>query len=75
MRTGTDTQESSTFQRYKDAAKDIDNVITMVTVFHNGSDSPKEMNKIAMAYIMDPSYERADICLSLKIVEIENGWR
>jgi hypothetical protein len=36
--------------------------------------SKEEMESIAMMYILDTSYPRADICRAMKTVERQRGW-
>ncbi len=74
MGTRTETIASPSFQRYKAGAKDEDALIRMVTVC-GAAENQKELNAAATMYILDMSYERSDICLAMKIIEIERGWR
>lgn len=39
------------------------------------ADSKAELESMSMLYVMDMSFPREDICLALKTIEQEKGWR
>jgi hypothetical protein len=65
---------SKYFNRYSPQAKDYGRYAQMIIIFRN-AESKEELNNLSILYIMDMSFERADICLALKTVEFEKGWR
>lgn len=67
--------EGRIFRRYAPQAKDVWKFTQMVGFFRE-AETHDEMKRISvMMFIPDLSYERADICLALKVVELEKGWR
>lgn len=36
--------------------------------------SRAEMEQVSMMFVLDPSFERADICLAMKDIEQKKGW-
>lgn len=46
----------------------------MLKVLSNAT-SKDELEKMSMLYVLDMSYPREDICLALKTIEVERGWR
>ena len=49
------------------------NFDTMMKMFSN-ADSKDELSEMAMLFILDISYERADIALAIHDIEINRGW-
>lgn len=54
-------------------AKNTENYIRMVKAF-SYTDSKEQLNSLAVFYVLDMSYDRADICLALHTVETAKGW-
>ena len=61
--------------RYRKQAEDKDRYDQMRTLLQDFDDKPT-MNQAAMLFFFpDLSYPRADICLVMKSIEMEKGWR
>jgi hypothetical protein len=60
-------------QRDLPQAKDKEKYKGMVTLFSMAQDK-EQLKGLSMWFIMDLSYERADICLALHTVEMARGW-
>ena len=60
--------------RHERCAKDLDNFRQMRKFFSN-AETREELSSAAMLFILDMSYDRADISLALKAVEFDKGWR
>jgi hypothetical protein len=65
---------SKYFNRHAHLAKHCGRWAQMIIMFREAT-SKEELNRIMSLFMTDMGYERADICLALKTVEFEKGWR
>jgi hypothetical protein len=59
--------------KHREQAQDAAKYDAMVKLLVNAT-SKEELERMALLYIVDRSYPRADICLAIKAVELANGW-
>jgi len=43
--------------------------------FFSRAETKDDLTGASLLYVMDMSFSRADICLALKRIELERGWR
>ena len=60
--------------RYVRNAKNPWKFTQMVKIMRMAQDED-DLKNISITFIVDLSFERADICLALKCVETERGWK
>lgn len=61
-------------QKYENGAQNLEHYREMVKWF-GGAEDKEQLRDRTMLYILAPQYHRADICLALKAVERDKGWR
>lgn len=66
-------EDSHHLTRDEQQAKDKNQYYQMVE-FMRRANTKEEMGKVALMFIMDMSYQRADIALAMHTVEMERGW-
>ena len=69
------SEKKDYFQQYVRQAKNAWHFTVMVRTLRETQSKP-EMERVAIPlFITDMNYDRSDICLALKCVEFEKGWR
>lgn len=61
-------------EKYKEQAKNKEHFKEM-TDFFEGAEDQIQISEMAVIFVLSPQYERSDICLALKAVERDKGWR
>jgi hypothetical protein len=51
------------------------NLFKGMVSFLSNAETKDELEKAAVLFVLDTQYPRADICLALKTIKLEKGWR